>query len=208
MITCVTAVIIGLKSLNRFKELKFFIIYPAASLMETFSSPIINHESPRLKAMGVPEMSTNVFLLIEFIIIFHFFLQVFDKKKIRKWLYAVMIIYLPTMLGLWVGKKTFSRNPSILFVPQAICVLIPTLYYFVQLLKMPSKLDLKNEPAFWIATGILIYFGCTLPLFLLNGIIDFSVAFERSIFSINFLCYAILFMLTIKAYSCKKREAQ
>jgi len=202
------AVIIGIIYRKRLKDIQLLIVYPAASIIETTSSPYINSESPWLKEMGVPEMSANIFLLIEFLIIYHFFFQILGHKKLRRLLYAIAIIYLLSIITMWVFTETFYKNADILFVPQAICILIPTICYFFQLIKKPSDIDLRNVPAFWITTGILLYFGCTLPLFLINSILDYSVAFERNIYSINFLCYGLLFIFIIKAYLCKKTEVQ
>lgn len=207
MVCSLIAVIVGIIQRKRHKEMRFVVYYPLASLIETFSSPIINVEFPKLRAIGVADMSANIFLLIEFIIIYHYFIQILTNKKVKKSLYVISFIYLPIMAIMWVCKKTFNSDPEVLFVPQALCVLYPTFCYFIESLKASSKLELRSEPSFWMTTGIMIYFGCTLPLFLLNDIIDFHRGFERSIYSINFLCYALLFILITNAYLCKKKEA-
>lgn len=207
MICASIAIATGIIHRKRHKEMRFVVYYPLASLIETISSPIINIEFPKLRAIGVADMSANIFLLIEFVIIYHYFVLILTNKKVKRSLYFIALIYLPIMVAMWVCKKTFNSDPEILFVPQAICVLYPTFCYFIESLKTPSKLELRREPSFWMTTGIMIYFGCTLPLFLLNDIIDFHRGFERSIYSINFLCYALLFILITNAYLCKKKEA-
>lgn len=208
LIACgLCAVIVGLKHHYRHKEMRYIIYYPAASVIETITSPIIDYESPKLRDMGVADMSTNIFLLIEFVIIYHYFYQILKSKSKKKTLWIISILYILGIAFFWICKKTFDSNPDILFVPQAICVLYPTFCYFFESLENSSRVELLSEPSFWIITGIMLYFGCTLPLFLLNDFIDFSKEFERSIFSINFLCYAFLFILITKAYLCKKKEA-
>lgn len=201
------AVIVGIIKKNRNKEMRYIIYYPAASVIETITAPIINYESPKLKSMGVADMSTNIFLLIEFVIIYHYFLQILKSKSKKKNLWVISVSYTLGIAFLWVCKKTFNNNPEILFVPQAICILYPTFCYFFESLKNPSRIELISEPSFWVISGLMLYFGCTLPLFLLNDFIDFSKGFEKSIFSINFLCYGLLFILITKAYLCKKKEA-
>ena len=151
-------------------------------------------------------MSGNIFLLLEFIIIYNYFLQILKNKKIKKTLYAISILYIFGIAFMWIYKKSFNKEADIFFIFQAICILYPALFYFFEFLRTPSKIELTREPSFWLTTGILLYFGCTLPLFLLKDIIDFSKDFERSIFSINFLCYGLLYLFIIKAYLCKKTE--
>lgn len=191
LIVCgLCAIIVGIKQKNRNREMRYIIYYPVASVIETITSPIINFEIPKLKNLGMADISTNIFLLIEFIIIYHYFHQILKSKSKRKSLWVISIFYISVTAFFWIYKKTFNNNPDILFVPQAICILYPTFCSFFELLRNPSRIELISEPSFWLITGILLYFGCTLPLFLLNDLIDFSKEFEKSIFSINFLCYS------------------
>jgi hypothetical protein len=208
MICSLSAVIVGIQNKMKITEMRFMVYYSAASFIETFSSPIIIYESPRLKAIGVQNMSGNIFLLLEFVIIYNYFLQILENKRIKKTLLVIAIIYILGLVFMWIFKNSFNKEPDIFFVFQAICILYPALFYFFELLKTPSKVELKHESKFWLTTGILLYFGCTLPLFLLKDIIEFSINFERRIFSINFLCYGLLYLFIIKAYLCKKIEVQ
>ncbi|MDF2193608.1 hypothetical protein [Paraflavitalea sp. CAU 1676] len=47
------------------------------------------------------------------------------------------------------------------------CLLIVTIciYYFYELFHLPSSVNLLREPAFWICTGLLFFYICSLPLF-------------------------------------------
>jgi hypothetical protein len=208
LICSLSAVIIGIKNKSRITEMRFMVYYSAASFIETFSSPIIVYESPRLMEIGIPNMTVNIFLLLEFIIIYNYFLQILKNKRIKKTLYAISTLYISGTAFMWIYKESFNKEPDVFFVFQDICILYPALFYFFEFLKTPSKIELTHEPTFWLTTGILLYFGCTLPLFLLNDFIEFSKNFERRIFSINFLCYGLLYLFIIKAYLCKKTEIQ
>jgi hypothetical protein len=111
------------------------------------------------------------------------------------------------MILIWFTTNSFNKEPEIFFVPQAFCILLPGFYYFFEIAKATSSVELKSEPKFWIMLGIMLYFGCTLPLFLLNNLLDFSNVFERNVFAINSICYGLLYLLMIKAFLCKKRKA-
>jgi hypothetical protein len=202
------ALTVGAIYRNRFKELNILYIYPAASLGETIFSTVIVVEIPQLKENGIPTLLVHIFLLIEFIIIYHFYLQVFKQSTIRKILYSIAIFYFSLIICIWLTKKNFVESPEILFVPQAICILFPALYYLIGFLKNPSTIELKDNPRFWVFIGLMLYFGCTLPFFLLFRILDHSRTIEQRMFAINYIFYGIMFLLIIKAYLCKKIEAR
>lgn len=207
LISCSSfATITGFIYRNRSIELKLLYLYPAASLIETIVTPMIKAKYPNLEAIGIPEMLVNIFLVLEFFIIYNFFFRVFESYKIRRMLYLSILIYSPLVISVWYFKRSFNTQPHLLFIPQAIFILVPTFYYFFHLLKKPGILDLKHEPSFWIATGLMLYFGCTLPLFLSTGILDYSNSFQHSTFTINYICYGLLFLLLVKAYLCKMRK--
>jgi hypothetical protein len=188
--------------------MKYFYLYPLASLSETIFSSLNYSDTTQKAENGVPEMLVNAFLLAEFLCIYIFFIRLFNSQKIKKVLYIVIVIYSFLTITLWMFKNKFSTWPSHLFVPQAIIILIPGLYYLFELLNNPSPFELKNEPAFWIVVGLILYFGGTLPLFLLNQHINFSNTLHRGVYTINFLSYGVLFLLMIKAYLCKKKKTQ
>jgi hypothetical protein len=188
--------------------MRFLFIYPAASLAETIIAPIIHSKYPKLSEIGLPNMLINSFLLIEFFVIYHYFLQIFRQSKVRILLYVIVLTYAPSVVFIWWITNAFNKNPEVFFLPQAICILGPGLYYFFDIVKSPLKTELRSEPSFWIMIGLMLYFGCTLPLFMLDSILEFSNLLEKNIYSINSLCYGLLFLLMIKAFLCKKREAQ
>ena len=78
------AAIVGIIYRNRFRELNLLYLYPAASLVETLFSTVLVVEFPQFKKSGTPNLLIHIFLLVEFIIIYHFFIQVFRHAKIKK----------------------------------------------------------------------------------------------------------------------------
>lgn len=207
MLTSLYATIWGTIYRNRFGEMKFLLIYSAASFAEICISPIHTY-IPWWRKEGIPNMLVNLFLFIEFIILYHYYLQIIRQVKVRIILRIVGLIYLSSMILIWWLKGAFNKSPEIFFVPQAILVLPPSLYYFIEIIRNPLSNDLKSEPTFWVVIGILLYFGCTLPLFLLDTIFNFFKFLEKDVYAINCVCYGLLYLSIIKAFLCKKREAQ
>ncbi len=77
------------------------------------------------------------------------------------------------------------------------CLLIVAfcIYYFFELFKLPKSVKLKNNPAFWICSGLLFFYCCGFPLY---GMFNFLSGISKLIIS-NF--YSIIIILNIFLYS-------
>ncbi|MGZ8517916.1 MAG: hypothetical protein ACXWWD_11225 [Chitinophagaceae bacterium] len=77
------------------------------------------------------------------------------------------------------------------------CLLIVAVcaYYFFELFKLPKSVKLKNNPAFWICSGLLFFYCCGFPLY---GLTNFISGISKLIIS-NF--FAIIIILNIFLYS-------
>jgi hypothetical protein len=58
---------------------------------------------------------------------------------------------------------------------------------------------LKNQPSFWIITGILFLNTSSIPMLLTAGLLG---NYSAAAFCLNFILYSILFILIIRAYLC------
>ena len=202
--------IIGFIHRNKFPELKYLYIYPLAS----FSQFIIANLT-LISKIGITiedsiiNISLNLFTITEFIIIYIFFKKVLLSKLNKKILRFSAIVYFFTGLINWIIIENSFSPPTYSYIYQSIAILIPVCLYFIELFKKPIVPDLLNEPSFWVTTGMAFYFACTLPLFLMEDFVynKAGYIYEMELFSINFICYGILFLLITKAYLCRKREA-
>jgi hypothetical protein len=85
------------------------------------------------------------------------------------------------------------------------CLLVVTfcIYYFLELFRLSKSVQLKNNPAFWICSGLLFFYCCGFPLYgLINvwsgisklilknfdQIVTILNIFLYSLFTIAFLC--------------------
>ncbi len=207
MLASFYAAIVGIIYRKRFKQLKYFFIYPSVSFTETFLTSAIARFCPEFDALVFSNFMIHLFLLVEFVIIYSFYWSILKDSKARILLKGVGVIYATSIISTWCINKTFYFNPEVFFVPQGLILLIPCFYYFFQLIRSPLPNELKTDPNFWVMLGIMAYFGCTLPLFLLDNILDFSNEIERKVYAINCLCYTLFFLLLIKAYLCIAKKA-
>lgn len=203
------AVCIGLFNKNKFPALKIFYLYPLASLLQIIIAVFFPLFDISVKEYNhTTNIAANIFMTIEFLLIYNFFRKVLQSKTIQLIMNVMTAAYLLIILVNWIIFKYFFYFPGYIFTLQAIFLLIPGLYYFFELFKYPVFPDLLKEFSFWVSLGIVFYFSCTLPIFLLKdwayrktGVIN-----ETSVYSINFICYGFLFLFIAKAYLCPKRD--
>jgi len=71
---------------------------------------------------------------------------------------------------------TYSYSLGVILII-AFCV-----YYFYELFRAPGYSGLLQLPSFWICSGLLIFYGCTLPLFVAANVLrDYSNAELRNL---------------------------
>lgn len=205
------ALVIGFKLKNKFPALNIFYLYPLASLLQSATSLIIydTHNRFNLKNyISVTNAATNVFMLAEFLLIYHFFQKVLLSKSIKQILRVITAVYIIILITDWFFYKEFFNWSTYILVAQAVLILVPALYYFFDLFKNPVVPDLLKTYSFWISLGVVIYFSCTLPIFLFKNFAynEKGLLTEANLYSINSICYGIFFLLITKAYLCPKKD--
>lgn len=203
------AVYIGFSNKKKFSALKLFYIYPLASLLQIAIAIFLYPFVKRQIYKQVSHAAINIFMVTEFLLIFNFFKHVLESKAAQFIISIIAVTYFIVISIEWFALQYFYNFPVDLFAVQAICILVPAFYYFFDLFKRPTKPNLLKDFSFWVSLSIIFYFSCTLPLFLLK---DFAykkdgIITEANLYSINFICYGIMFLLITKAYLCPKTEA-
>jgi len=203
------AVCIGYLNRSRFAALKFFYIYPLASLMQIAIAVFLPFFI-RVKTYNhVNIAAANIFLVIELILIFDYFKKILQSKNIQFIIHIITAIYFLVIFIEWFVLGNFNKFPVHLFTLQAICILVPGFYYLFDIFKGHTIPNLLKEFSFWVSIGTVFYFSCTIPLFLLK---DFAYKanggiIETNVYSINFICYGVMFLFIAKAYVCPKKGA-
>ena len=201
-----TSAVIGYINRKKFKNTKHFFLYPLSSFIEMslYFGAIYSNLDNKTREIIIYS-SYNIYILIEFIIIYHFFLTVLKSEIIKTILYAIAILYLALTCYFWCIKNHFFYHPINLFNWQAFAILIPTISYFLELFRHPLSINLSKSHNFWIALGVMFYFGCTFPLFLMMTFdVNTDYILRSYVYFINYTCYSIFFLIIAKAYLCPK----
>jgi hypothetical protein len=198
----IAALVVSLKYYGRHGKLHLFTWYILLSLFQVatdyFRIAGNNVGIPRL----VAGITGNVFMLYEFILCIYFILLHVSSVTRRRIIKVDAGIYLSFVVFCFCRNYRFIIN-AVFFFFESLFLVLPCLIYFYELFLGISDRSLKNQPDFWIITGILFLNSCAVPLFLTLGGLG---KYEHAAFSLNYILYAIFFLLLIRAYLCRPAE--
>jgi len=145
------------------------------------------------------------FSAVEFSFYLYVISRIIHNFLFKRIIWFILIInFIISISGaLFIQKSSFN---SVAYSINCLFIVFFCIYYFLELFRYPKFVNLKNEPAFWICSGLLFYYCCSLPLFglitLLSGVPQGII---RNLFIIvnvlNILLYtsfAIAFVCRIK----------
>jgi hypothetical protein len=159
----------------------------------------------------------NIFLLVNAIsdylltiIEFYIFISVIECSiqhrvhiiKALKKMFGLLAITL-AVNDFFLFTELKQSSLYILFTAQAIGLIVASFFYYVYLFRLPPISDLKNQPTFWIITGISFFMICTLPYSIaINYLQESNPFITKYLFSIFYVFYCLLFLMIIKALLC------
>jgi hypothetical protein len=199
-LTTIAALAISLIRYNRHRQLRIFTYYILLSLLQdAVSVPMHFPSEHKQLLLTIFETFTNLFVVAEYIIFIYFVLNAVASVKKRWVIKANGAVFFAILLLVWYRTPRFTYSPAI-FSLESIFLVPPCLLYFHELFMEIRMEPLKDQPAFWVITGILFLNACSIPLFLSVSMIDkyFKVAF-----TLNYILYTTFFLLLIRAYLCK-----
>jgi hypothetical protein len=83
-------------------------------------------------------------------------------------------------------------------------IVVGSVYYFLQLFQYPRFIDLKRQPAFWINSGLLFFYTCTLPVLgAINYVFTFPDTIMGSIIQLIMILNVFLYSLFTIASLCR-----
>lgn len=197
------ALVVSIKYYGRHRGLRIFTYYIAASLLQDLSALyiLLCVHSGQLQT-DLLEISVNTFMLFDFIVCNFFILHYISSPLRRRIIRLNGLLFLGLLISFCIRlyPRLFGLSLGLSLVPyQCIFLILPCLLFFYELFLTVNPQPLKNQPAFWVVTGILFLHACDVPLMLT---VPFLQHYAQAAYSLNYILYSLLFILLIRAYLC------
>lgn len=185
--------------------LKQFYLYPLLSLL--FSINTIASTYLHLYSFSLQFAMQNIMEIIDFAFWGIFFLHLMKKTDSLKYIRVIFLFFLLIIVA-WLFRNNFYKPMFQIFTLGNFGRSIFCIFYFNNLFKDTPKLNLKNEPLFWIITGLFFCSSITLPQYAINDYLHNHInrIISKNIFSSTNIAIIIMHILFIKAYLCTVRQ--
>lgn len=210
------SLIVALKNSKKHEILKYFPLYISSLLIVCLTNELNNltYDSNRqIKYFsGVANYLDYSFTFLEMIVFSHFFYRTTKSNIERR-----IIIFLNTCFLVYFAYMPFTDakfyhsiseiTQSKVYTIEGAILLLICLFHFIEIFKELPTINLKNEPIFWVSTGLLFFLICTLPYSVLENYIDKHYGgVGSSLYSLFYIFYIVLFLMIIRAYLCKPKK--
>jgi hypothetical protein len=193
---------------------RIFTLYFFSYSITQLAFYIINflHDSELLKYQEFALYLDFSFTILEFYIFSGLILIALKNYK-NPLIYITLLIFSVIAFNLlFKDLNTFGEfkleTLEKIFIYESVLLIIPCLVYFYHLFENPNPLPLRNDPYFWITTGLSFFLLTTLPFSLfMNSIRVENLDIYDYLYSITCLFYSLLFIMIIKAISCRTMVA-
>ncbi len=193
---------------NRIGNFKILLIYGLTALTQSiFATYIGVYMVSGQEKIKLIQNSINIFMLIEFILFNLFLIKSTSISSLRKILIGTSILFILVVLRYWFYTNAFNKSPFFLSVIESYLIIIGCLLYYYSNFTSADNIKIKDNPPFWIVTGMLFLFGCLLPVFLQwNNTYLQSLDIYNAVYLINFVGYIILFTFFILGLKCQIKK--
>jgi uncharacterized membrane protein (GlpM family) len=127
---------------------------------------------------------------------------VINSRRVKKIIWTTIVLYAIAALINVIYIQKMENFHTITYSLGFLLIVLFCIYYFLELFRLPKSVNLINNPAFWICSGLLFFCCCTFPLFgFLNFWMNIKVVIKNfetillilniflySLFTIGFLC--------------------
>ena len=207
IVLCITF-IISLKNKKKFSLFKYIPLYTITLFLVALLCAMYNITRIVLY-LHLAHYLDYFFTLLELLIFSHFYYHLINTRPIKKAIILTNLSFLILYIYLLFEDEDFhvsisEKTQNIAYTVEGIILLFICLTYLTNIFKRPPHLNLKNDPAFWISTGLFFFLTCTLPFSILENYIDQKYLNSTAwLYAIFYIFYILLFLMIIRAYLCK-----
>lgn len=182
-----------------------FSCYLVGTLIQECITLLYEYVSFITEFADIDKISANVFTLFEFILFSYFFLLVIKIPLAKKIIQINLCGFSAFCILYWLIPNNITKFPYQISTVECFLMIAYCLIYFFELFNNFSQQTLiPKPPSFWIVTGMLVYFICIIPMFLILGIVPDGIShYYDDLHYINFLSCSIFYISMIKAFLWK-----
>ena len=211
IVLTITIIATFIVSLVYRKTKKFLLpmqLYIFISLINGASLTTMNHYINNALYTKIASAEINLFSFLELTIFYYYLYKIILINHYRIIMIVIYMSFTLVCLYMWTAiPNGFYAYLPTLYGLEDLLIIIPGLFYVYESLNSDLEIDFRKNPHFIIVCGILFYFGITIPIFLLNGILNVIAPSFASFYNgINEFLLSILFISFIKAYLCPLPE--
>lgn len=205
MIASITIFLLFYSRLNERHYFKFFYIQPLISLFLSFNT--ILNRIYNLYSDKTSYLLQSLLIALDFLFWAIFFIKILEqplnKKSIKTFFVAAIVISLLSYSFNDLSKSNLHSVAIFNIFKSIFCIL-----YYHQLFKNSPVENLRQEPLFWIITGLFFYSCVSIPFYALNDYLRHNTPtiINTNIFAISNILIIIMHAFFIKAYLCQIRH--
>jgi len=146
----------------------------------------------------------NFFTVFEFCFYLWVISLIIHNKKVKMVTRVTLVLYLLISVSNIIFIQKIDRFHTVTYAFGCLLIVAFCIYYFFELFKRPKSVKLKNNPAFWICSGLLFFYCCGFPLFgLANFLSNISPLIIKNFYSIVIILNIFLYSLFTIAFLCR-----
>jgi hypothetical protein len=131
-------------------------------------------------------------------------MEVVYSMKAKKVILWVMTLYVIISLINILFIQKINSFHTMTYSLGCFLIVVISMYYFYELLRVPRSIDLKREPAFWIVAGLLFFYICSLPILgVLNYLFSIPGVSSRNLQQIIMILNVLLYSLFTIGFICR-----
>ena|SRR5688572_29221670 len=146
----------------------------------------------------------NFYTVFEFCFYLYVISLIISNKQMKKVFIIAIIAYGSIAITNIIFIQKLKAFHTVTYAFGCLVIVAACVYYFFELFKLPKAVKLKNNPAFWICSGLLFFYCCGFPLYgMFNYLSGISRLIIRNFYSIIVILNIFLYSLFTVAFLCQ-----
>ena len=146
----------------------------------------------------------NFFTVFEFCFYLWVISLIISNKQIKKISRITIVLFMSIALVNIIFIQRMRAFHTVTYAFGCLLIVAFCICYFFELFKLPKSVKLKNNPAFWICSGLLFFYCCGFPLYgMFNFLSGISKLIIRNFYSIIIILNIFLYSLFTIAFLCR-----